>query len=177
MCGQQSSVTGELKCLCARCAASQGSCCMDKDILLTRGDLLRISQHVGSFDFYEWRAPRNPAYLDQADDPHWNAWTVNGQGERRVLRVWPDRSCGFLEEAGCRLPYEVRPLVCRLFPFSYVESGLLELVDECPVDLLAPGESLLECLDMDINKARRWHAQLYRELEEEATSTAPKPAL
>jgi len=167
MCSQQLSVTGELKCLCARCAELRGSCCHNKDILLTRGDLMRISQFTGDFSFHELRPPFDPAYLDQDDDPNWNTYTVNENGERRVLKVDSGNTCLFLTETGCRLPYEVRPLVCRLFPFSYNEHGLLAVEDECPVELLAPGENLLECLEMDTEKARRWHELLYRELRDQ----------
>ncbi len=167
MCSQQLSVSGELECLCARCSRVQGSCCEKKEILVTQGDLLRISQYTGSFDFHEFRVPQDPAYLDQDDDPNWNTYTVNEQGARRVLKTTGDLACLFLGEAGCRLPYEVRPLVCRLFPYSYNEGGLTDIEQECPTDLLAPGESLMQCLGMDEEKAVRWHDLLYRELREQ----------
>jgi Fe-S-cluster containining protein len=158
------SVTGELKCLCARCAEVQGSCCQKKEILLTRGDLIRISTHIGHFDFHELRVPTDPAYLEQDDDPNWNLWTLNARGERRVLKVRADRSCLFLTETGCVLPYETRPLVCRLFPYTYNEQGIIAIEQECPTELLAPGETLMSCLGMDRDKALRWHGMLYGEL-------------
>lgn len=166
MCSQQLSVTGELKCLCARCSEMQGSCCRKKEILLTRGDRARISAYVGNDDFHELRVPVDPAYLEQDDDPNWNAWTLNERGERRQLKVREDRSCLFLAETGCALPYEIRPIVCRLFPFTYNEGGILDVERECPTELLAPGETLMECLGMDQEKARRWHELLYSELRE-----------
>ena len=34
----------------------------------------------------------------------------------------------------------------------------------CPLELLPPQQGLIEALDMNVEDARRWHRQLYREI-------------
>jgi len=70
--------------------------------------------------------------------------------------------------AGCVLPLEIRPLICRIYPFDYDHNGLLpELAKGCPVELLRQGQDLIAALEMDSADAKRWHRQLYAELLEE----------
>lgn len=162
---------------CARCASMQRTCCQRAEILLTDGDMARIEAHTGRRDFWERCAPADPAYIeDQDDDPNWVRYTVEPDGTRRVLRRGPD-GCGFLGAQGCTLPMEVRPLVCRLYPFSYTESGITgEDADYCPTAALIPpgsGLTMLTVLGMSRDDGARWHAMLYSELRARAGSERP----
>ncbi len=152
---------------CARCARVQRTCCQRAEILLTEADVARIAAHTGDDAFQERRAPLDPEYVaDDPDDPAWRRLTVRPDGTRRMLRRRPDGACTFLGDAGCRLPLETRPLVCRLYPLAYTERGL-DGADEsyCPTDLLAPdGRPMHAVLGMDLDDARRWRASLYQEL-------------
>jgi Fe-S-cluster containining protein len=155
---------------CARCAALQRTCCQRAEVLLTRGDVARIGASSGRLDFWEQRAPADASYLDHdPGDPRWRALTVAPDGTRRMLRRRPGGDCTFLGARGCELPLEVRPLVCRLYPLGYNEAGLTGREEHyCPTWLLSPeGRAMAEVLEMDLGAARRWHATLYRELEEE----------
>lgn len=152
---------------CARCARAQKTCCQRAEILVTSGDRDRIARHSGRSDFWTRRAPADPAYLEpQADDPEWVGLTFAPDGTRRVLVRLPDGDCTFLGAEGCTLPEDVRPLVCRLYPFTYTATELSgEEPDYCPVALLAPqGEPMSRVLDMRAEDAERWRAQLYTEL-------------
>jgi Fe-S-cluster containining protein len=64
------------------------------------------------------------------------------------------------------LPLEVRPLVCRIYPYDYDQHGLKahELAQGCPLELLRPGQGLLEALDMNREDAQRWYGMLYEEI-------------
>jgi len=151
--------------LCARCARHRTTCCQTSEIYVTPGDVERIAVRVGRDDFYLDEAPANADYLDQGDDPAWREYVFGPDGRRRVLRREPGGNCIFLGPHGCTLPLEVRPLVCRLYPYLYNESGFLEGLDaRCPVELLLPGEGLIEALGMSLEQARPWHHQLYREI-------------
>ena len=87
---------------------------------------------------------------------------------RRILKRGPGGDCTFLGPHGCTLPSDVRPLVCRIYPFDYTEEGLREeLARGCPLHLLPPGQGLIEALRMDRGEAERWHRQLYEEIREE----------
>lgn len=151
--------------LCARCARHQKTCCQFTDIIVTPGDVERIEDHTGRRDFTEHRLPANAAYADQDDDPAWVEHVFLEDGTRRVLKQLPDGDCTFLGPQGCSLPLEVRPLICRLFPFDYNEQGIYdELANGCPLELVRPGMKLLDELDIKLEDARRWHAQLYAEI-------------
>lgn len=150
--------------LCSLCAGQNNSCCVCRDILLSDGDLQRITEQTGTVNFFEMRVPQNTAYLNQADDPNWNRYTLRGDGARRVLKNLRPGICWFLAETGCRLPEHVRPLVCRLHPVEFTETGITGLSPECPADLLPPGESLLSNLEMNLDQAENWRRQLYAEL-------------
>lgn len=169
--------------LCVRCARHMRTCCQTCEIYVSPGDRRRIAAHTGRDDFHEFRRPANEDYLDQDDDPAWRDHVFRADGARRVLRRQQtpgvEGNCVFLGERGCVLPLETRPLVCRLYPFDYNESGVLDdLSPGCPLELLRPGQGLIEALDMSLDDARRWRRQLYEEIREEehgpsrTTSTA-----
>ena len=69
------------------------------------------------------------------------------------------------------MPLETRPIVCRMYPFDYTEAGIAdELAPGCPLKLLRPDQGLIEALDMNIDDARRWHKQLYEEIQLESNT-------
>lgn len=181
---------------CARCASVQKTCCQRAEIVVTTGDLARIAAHTGHADVAHRTRPTDPSYLEHdPDDPNWTAYTIAPDGTRRVLKKQDGvhaglsghrgqaGDCAFLGPAGCALPEEVRPLVCRLYPFMYTERGLdgeadeSEGVDEsyCPTHLFftaqerrptdgRPRVTMLTVLKMDPRDAERWRRQLYDEL-------------
>ncbi len=154
--------------LCVHCAARQQTCCQAHDIYVTLSDLRRIRQFVGGGEFWEYRVPENPAYLDSDDDPLWESRVIRWDNSRRVLKQQPGGDCHFLRATGCILPLEVRPLVCRLHPCEYDEQGLwAELSSGCPWFLLAPGLSPYEAVSMSLADAHRWHRLLYQEIHQE----------
>jgi uncharacterized protein len=159
--------------ICCQCATVQDTCCCQgRDILLTVGDLERMSRLVGHSAFFEYRPITNPAYLDQPDDPNWLMYTLRGDGTRRVLQRNPaGKACQFLLPNGCLFPIAARPLVCRLYPFHYNEQGILGVASECPEYFLPAGTTILEALDMAYQDAEEWRQQLYAELRQEFETT------
>lgn len=153
--------------LCVVCAEQGGSCCVDRDIVVSPGDVERITSHTGTGDFHELRAAGSPDYLEQDDDPLWELCTVQLCGRRKVLRHAAPGICWFLAERGCRLPEEIRPLVCRLHPVEFNAERITGLSPECPGQHLPPGENVLTNLDMDLGRAEQWRQQLYAELRRE----------
>ncbi|QDU65642.1 YkgJ family cysteine cluster protein [Engelhardtia mirabilis] len=151
---------------CVRCAKVQRTCCQRAEILLTEGDVARIAAHTGSDTFFEHRAPEAADYVEfDEDDPDWVGLTVRADGQRRMLRRAENGDCGFLGAAGCVLPTETRPLVCRLYPWDYTAEGLLESAGEyCPTELFGGLEPMNVVLGIETADARRWHVQLYEEL-------------
>lgn len=158
---------------CARCAKLQRTCCQSTEIFVTLGDVRRISAHVPLEPFHEWRRPASADYLARDDDdPLWAEATIGAGGQRRVLVKTETGDCTFLGEAGCRLPEDVRPIVCRIYPFSFTEDGIDgEDPEYCPTSVLAPsGENMSKVLEMSRAAAEAWRQQLYAELKEELAS-------
>ncbi len=151
--------------LCVRCARQMKTCCQRSEIYTTPRDVERISAYTGRSDFGEFRVADNPEYADQDDDPVWRDHVFKSDGSRRVLKRHANGDCTFLGDAGCRLPLDVRPLVCRLYPFDYTAEGIQDDLSEgCPLELLAPGQGLIEALEMKLEDARVWHRMLYDEV-------------
>ncbi len=160
--------------LCARCARIQQTCCQDREVYITPGDVRRVTEHTGRGDFFEYLRPQDPIYLDQDDDPLWRDRVFQSDGTRRILCRQPSGDCVFLGTRGCTLPLEVRPLVCRLYPYDYTEQGILPRpAAGCPVQLLEPREPLMVALNMPLLQAQGWHAQLYQEIRQEESSRQP----
>jgi Fe-S-cluster containining protein len=164
--------------LCARCARHMPTCCQTSEVYATPGDVARIEAHTGQTDVCEFLAPEDPVYLLNDDDPAWREFVFREDGTRRVLRRLPNGDCTFLGEQGCVLPLEVRPLICRIYPYDFNEEGLKEsLARGCPVELLPEGQTLLEALDMNRDDALRWHRQLYEEIRwEQHGALAVRPS-
>lgn len=159
--------------LCVRCSRHMQTCCQTCEIYTTPRDVERIAEHTGREDFYDYRAPDNPDYLDHDDDCAWRDNVFRADGTRRVLKREPSGDCTFLGAHGCTLPLDVRPLVCRLYPYDYDEQGIKPTLSKgCPLELLRPGQGLIQALDMNLHDAERWHAQLYDEIRLEKTSDA-----
>lgn len=157
-------MSGESLSGCAKCAALGKTCCQSREILVTEGDKARIKAFAGREDAWEFQPVADPAYMDQDDDPHWLEWAFRADGSRLILKRRPNDDCEFLSTSGCTLPMEVRPLVCRLYPFTYTERGLSRVDDECPSEAIPPGQTILQVLDLRLADAVRWHHMLYTEL-------------
>ncbi len=154
--------------LCPECAGRGRTCCQGTEIYVTPGDVRRMEPFCGGNLFYEYRAPANPAYADNDEDPVWMTHVFRKDGARRVIRRDPFGNCHFLGSGGCRLDENTRPLICRLFPYEYRADGLLPaLADGCPAHLLPEGLTLESALGMDRERAAAWHRTLYAEILEE----------
>jgi Fe-S-cluster containining protein len=152
------------------------TCCQTAEVYTTPGDAERIAKHTGQSDFYEFAVPEDPIYAQENDDPTWVRTIFLEDGTRRVLKRRPDGDCTFLGEAGCVLPLEVRPLICRIYPYDFNADGLYDdehLARGCPLELIRPGETLLSELDMRRADAERWHKQLYEEIKAEKPDARP----
>lgn len=155
--------------LCIRCSHHTTTCCQWAEVYCTPGDVRRIEQHTGETDFAHFAPPKDPVYLAFDDDPAWEHFVFREDGSRRILKKKPNGDCTFLGSAGCTLPLEVRPLICRIYPYDFNESGLKPTLSHgCPLELLRPGLTLLDELGMnDSADPRHWREQLYQEIREE----------
>lgn len=153
--------------LCARCAQYETTCCQKTEIFVTDGDIQRIRTHVGQSDFWEYVKPVHPDLVkEQPEDPNWLRYTLRPDGTRPHLKRHLSGDCTFLGPSGCSLPTDTRPLICRLYPYDYTETGITGTVPGCPLYLLAEGQTLLQAIGMNRVDAERWRQQLYHELRD-----------
>ena len=151
--------------LCGRCARLGKTCCQGREIYITPGDLRRIGAVAGKIQFVEWTRTTDPSYMDQDDDPVWRQHVFGRDGSRRVLKRQANGDCIFLGSRGCHLSMAVRPLLCRLHPFTYTANHIDSEPDTgCPRHLLSAGESVFEAIHTSMELARQWHRQLYEEV-------------
>lgn len=156
--------------LCVRCARHMKTCCQTSQVYVTPGDVERIAARTGVESFHEYQPPDDPIYLQHDDDPAWMRYVYRPDGTRRILKRRPNGDCVFLGANGCSLPGDVRPLLCRIYPYDFNEQGIYPtLARGCPLELLPDGQTLLEALDMRRDDAERLHRQLYEEIRLEET--------
>ena len=156
---------------CYQCSQDGTSCCKGTQILLTAGDVRRIARFLGHFRFFTFEVP-DPVYTDPGDDPGWLTLTVRPDGRRCVLKRTAGKSCTMLSEKGCILPITVRPLICRLHPYTYTEADVSGVDPSCPMSHEKNWPVLLEQLGMASVEARKWHRMLYHELRGEKQTGA-----
>jgi Fe-S-cluster containining protein len=141
-------------------------------VYVTLGDVERIQQFTGHCDFHEYRAPVDSIYLHDDGDIVWRSHVFRDDGSRRVLKQQANGDCLFLGSQGCTLTAEVRPLVCRIYPYDFNHQGIRdEPARGCPVELLPGRQSVFVALRMDYHDAVRWHKQLYEEITLELEPT------
>lgn len=168
--------------LCVRCSRMQATCCQTAQVYITPADMRRVAVHTGRDDFYEYALPDDPVYLQQDDDPTWPRYVFQPDGTRRVLKRLEQGAgkgdCIFLGQAGCSLPGDVRPLICRMYPFDFNDQGITDkLGDHCPRELLPAGQDLLTALGMDREAAETTRQQIYQEIREEVQFHADRAHL
>lgn len=163
--------------LCAECARRGETCCQKVEIFVTLGDIERIAAYTGETDFHEWRDQEDPTYYRAEDDPVWVECTIRADGRRRFVKQKANGDCLMLTEQGCKLPLQVRPLICRLYPWDYGDEGLRGIIAEyCPTDVLPEGATPVEVIGIPEAQARQWRELLYEEIRWEAPGSRASSA-
>lgn len=113
--------------ICERCAEEGPTCCSlnpgdeDNCFPLSKPEWERMvdwCDHVGGFA----ESPNSPLFINNmrglfpGEEKEINS-LFPGHAWHMRLRVTPRGDCAFLGPEGCRLPREVRPWYCRIFPF------------------------------------------------------------
>jgi len=151
---------------CAKCG---GACCKNGETYLTGGDVERITGHTGRSDFHVMKT-MGPRYA--GCDPAWTELVCGHDGHRRVLHRSDDGECTFLAETGCVLPLDVRPLLCRIYPYEFDGAKLLATEPLCPISRLPDRASVLVGLGMPPESVRQWRRDLYAEISREKVAAA-----
>jgi Fe-S-cluster containining protein len=152
--------------ICESCSKRQKTCCETTDIFVSLGDIRRIESYMGldASDFSEKRQATEDylSGLNEEKDPNWSI-TIDKDNNRRVLKK-DDEKCCFLGD-GCTLPLEIKPLVCRIYPWDFEGYNVVIGTPDCPKDLLEKNKDKL--IGISYKAACDWAAQLQSELLEE----------
>lgn len=159
--------------VCARCASQGPTCCEPEEGValapLTPGDIERIRAATGlaARAFVRTRTiSEDERSALESQDPVLKG-LVHG-GRLRSLRK-EGRACVFHDRAhGCSLAWDVRPLLCRRFPFLRVRGRIhVQPGGECLACDEAPDlEGLLSLLGMDEAGLRALDRALRRDLDQ-----------
>ena len=151
--------------LCFQCSLKKKTCCQNREIYVTPGDIKRIKDKTGIGSFFEFCISHDAQYMEQDDDPVWMNYVFRADRSRRILKRQSNGDCFFLSHQGCELTLDVRPLLCRLHPLHYnAEQIYPDPEPECPAHLLNEGQTLMQALGMTLENARIWHRTLYFEI-------------
>jgi Fe-S-cluster containining protein len=161
--------------LCMICKDIQKTCCQGNlKINLTLGDVRRITAASGRNDFFELKPALHLSANDKEDydyDPNWLRYITLPGSYYRLLKIGSNGNCVFLGDQGCVLNEDTRPLICRLYPYTYNETGMIGLVLTkhlwCPIHVVKEGENLTHMLEMSREQADLWRRMLYEELRED----------
>lgn len=148
---------------CVECAGAGRTCCEHVLVYLTIGDLARISHFTKSEDFFSFEAITERYECE--DDPNWLILTCGVDGRRRVVKQAEGQKCMFLAENGCSLPMRVRPLLCRIYPYDFLKTGIVGIDSDCPISEMHDREHILESLGMAYGRVEQWRRILYDEIE------------
>lgn len=164
----------EKKSTCAQCAKIQKTCCQEDVtfVALTGGDIERISTYTGREDFYELQAVAeelidiyaNPARFSE-DDRIYVTCLFDSKGRRNILKKNKNNECCFITDTGCLLPHDIRPLICRIYPYEWndrrevwIEAGY------CPKELFKDNEDLIRKVGLSEEEVKRLVNQFYDEI-------------
>ncbi|MBF0202555.1 MAG: hypothetical protein HQK66_14855 [Desulfamplus sp.] len=89
---------------------------------------------------------------------------MGSESRVRVLKRSAEKNCYFLTQEGCHLPFARRPLICRLYPYTYTSNGILGIDRSCPISREQEWQSILDHLDMPADRALEWLTLLYDEV-------------
>ena len=151
---------------CLDCASRNQSCCVNVHIFITSGDIERISQASDIHDFYS-SEPLTPEYFDGGGDPDWNNLILDENGCRKIVRQTETGNCIFLSEKGCRLKPDIRPLLCRIYPYDFTGRKIVGISNYCPVSADNSWQEVLNLSQMHYHAAQEWIKQLYDEIYHE----------
>ena len=151
---------------CALCADQGTSCCKGYQIFLTPGDVHRISDFSHHSNFFIFESPI-PEEIEPDYDPSWLSRIISSTHLVRVLKRTGEKQCCWASENGCLLPPNRRPLICRLYPYTFNENCFLGIDSNCPISKNRAWQSVLNEMNMPLFMAKQWLDLLYLEIRED----------
>jgi len=160
--------------ICEECAKIQKTCCERNDIRigLTNGDIERIALFAACEDFYEGKALEeefrgkyaNPSRYDEGEYIYVTC-LFDDEGRWNVMKRNENQGCWFITPTGCSLPPEVRPLMCRIYPYDWNDQQEIWINGTyCLASLFTDNEDLAKKVALPPEEAKRLVKLFYEEI-------------
>lgn len=157
--------------ICKKCSQIIRTCCEKPtvDVALTNADIERIATVTQLRDFYELRDVEGGSYSSPANySKEEEIYIMNifkKDGRRNVLKHKNNGKCVLLGDNGCIVSFDVRPLLCRIYPYDWNDNREIWLNPTyCPKELFKDENEMVENIAVDLNTARELVDQLYNEI-------------
>ncbi len=115
------------------CSECDALCCRKYSVCLNGRDIMRIFNNTNNFEWIDITEAKN------VDPEIAHSFSVYNDGKIEdyilILRMTDDENCTFLKKNNhCKI-YELRPMICRIYPFNQKISGRLEYKENfrCPM--------------------------------------------
>ena len=159
---------------CEKCA---GNCCTDFVVYVTHADIKRLKQ-------FTKKVPERfvVPYLDDGRTPYPLVDLDDYGPNLRLGLIRNDDKCVFMDTLNSQIRCTVhshKPMVCRTYPFSFIESGELIHVEpyKCPKPILPVSPEEREQILLEINQlfnefdgyeklTKEWNSSLSNEKRE-----------
>lgn len=163
---------------CSECSKLQLTCCELEvtEVAITNGDIRRISDYTGRNDFYHLKQVseemkyvyENPANVPKGLEQYVE-YLFDEEGRRNILKKNERNGCCFLTPNGCALPSNIKPIICRLFPYDWNDNRDVWMdFTTCPKILFKDEQELKELVCLPEEEAKRLIDLLYYEIMNES---------
>jgi uncharacterized protein len=157
---------------CRECSKIQLTCCVRPEIFVTNGDINRIANGTGRKDFYHLRpVPEemkhyygSPCNVEKGSEIYFQ-YLFNENGRRNILKKNEKNECCFLTQDGCVLPPNIRPILCRLYPFDWNDKKEIWVAPtHCPKNFFKDEQEIRDRVCLTEEEAKRLVCLLYDEI-------------
>lgn len=111
------------------CFSCTAKCCKHYDVFVDHLDIINLSNQLGNFSFLKkLEYKKTFGYV-----PKFKLYDSDGKKKNWVVCLEnPNRVCSFLKNDFCTI-YSDRPIICKIYPFYYDRSKIIEMKNLCPV--------------------------------------------
>lgn len=111
------------------CFSCTAKCCKHYDVFVDHLDIINLSNQLRNFSFLKkLEYKKTFGYV-----PKFKLYDSDGKKKNWVVCLEnPNRVCSFLKNDFCTI-YSDRPIICKIYPFYYDRSKIIEMKNLCPV--------------------------------------------
>lgn len=117
------------------CFSCTANCCKHYDVFIDHEDVKNLQKLKGDFSFLKKiEYKKTFGYV-----PKFKLWENNAKKSWVLCLNNPNRVCQFLENDFCTI-YEMRPYICKTYPFYFDRGMVKEMKNLCPIKWVVDSE-------------------------------------